>query len=198
MVGPAREQVWKQFASETGGFYIGGGGWKPDRVNITYKGWKMVLDIGEVLGDRDTRKITRMRVPVVSRDRFRFEIRRQGVQTAAERGFGMFDLLVGDEEFDERFLITGNNAAKLREFFADEHVRAVFTKYSGVGVKILDDEGMFGSKYPENVDALYFEAPGTIEDMLVLRAVYAVFCRTLDRLFEIRSIEAEGPPLELS
>ena len=50
-----------------------------------------------------------MRAPYVNPDGFRFTIYRQGVFSDIGKWLGMQDVTVGCPEFDEAFIIKGNN-----------------------------------------------------------------------------------------
>ena len=45
-----------------------------------------------------------------------------------------------------------------------------------------DDEGWFGTKFPEGVDELYFVVVGVIKDIERLALLYELFTETLDEL----------------
>ena len=62
---------------------------------------------------------TRMRAPYVNPEGFRFTIYRKGVFSDLGKLLGMQDIEVGDPDFDEAFIIKGNDESKVRDLFAD-------------------------------------------------------------------------------
>ena len=56
-----------------------------------------------------------MRAPYVNPEGFRFTIYRKGIFSELGKLLGMQDIEVGDPEFDEAFIIKGNDEFKVRE-----------------------------------------------------------------------------------
>ena len=127
-----------------------------------------------------------MRVPFVNKDNFYFEIYSEGIFSPLGKWFGMQDVKIGDSFFDETFIIkeTVINALKL---FADSEIKRLIHGQPQIYLKVIDDEGWFGSSFPEGVDELYFEARGVIKDTAILKDLFELFARILDRLIAIDS-----------
>jgi sensor c-di-GMP phosphodiesterase-like protein len=64
-------------------------------------------------GDRATETVTRLR-----EEGFRFAIYRKGFFSDLGKLMGMQDIEVGDPEFDEAFIIKGNDESKVVRFFS--------------------------------------------------------------------------------
>jgi hypothetical protein len=47
---------------------------------------------------------------------------------------------------------------------------------------VKDDEGWFGTKFPDGVDELHFAVAGVIKDIDRLKGLYDLFAETLDEL----------------
>jgi len=56
----------------------------------------------------------------------------------------MQDVAVGDPQFDERFIIKGNDKAKLRRLFADAKLRELVSTQPDILFCVKDDENRFG------------------------------------------------------
>ena len=56
-----------------------------------------------------------MRAPYVNPEGFRFTIYRKGLFSDLGKLLGMQDIEVGDPEFDEAFIIKGNDESKVRD-----------------------------------------------------------------------------------
>lgn len=63
--------------------------------------------------------------------------------------------------------------------------------------EIRDDEGWFGSTFPEGVDELYFQCVGVIRETELLKSLFALFALTLMRLVQIDSAYEDDPQVEL-
>ena len=60
-----------------------------------------------------------------------------------------------------------------------------------------DDEGWFGTDFPEGVDELYFECVGVIKKTVLLKALFGLFCLILQRLVQIDSAYEDDPQVTL-
>ena len=79
--GPSREEIWRQFCAQTGSNYVPGGFAKSDKVEATHGQWTVTLDTYAVSTGKSTIIFTRMRVPYVNPDGFRFTVYRKSIFT---------------------------------------------------------------------------------------------------------------------
>lgn len=108
---------------------------------------------------------TRIRAPYVNPDGFRFTIYRRGVFSGMGKMLGMQDVEVGFQEFDNDFIIKGNDESRLRQLFANPEIRELIAGQKGINFSVKDDEGWFGPTFPEGVDELAFVVTGVIRDV---------------------------------
>jgi len=97
----------------------------------------------------------------------------------------MQDIQVGHAEFDEDFVLKGNDEAKVRALCDSERLRGLVSAQPKLQLAIHDDDGWFGTKYPPAVDVLVFDIAEQIREVHRLKGVYDVFAETLSRLSEI-------------
>jgi hypothetical protein len=140
---------------------------------------------------------TRIRAPYVNKDGFRFTIYRKGIFSGLGKLLGMQDVEVGYPEFDEAFIIKGNDEQKLRALFANPQIRQLLEMQPAVNLMVKDDEGWFSTKFPEGVDELCFSVVGVIKDIERLKSLYYLFAEILDHLCHIGSAYENDPHLEL-
>ena len=195
--GPSKEAIWRQLAGEIGGRYVEGSFLKGDKVVATHGGWTFTLDVYVVSAGNSVIPFTRMRAPFVNPDGFRFEIYRRGFFTGLGKMLGMQDVEIGVPQFDEDFVIKGNDEPKLRTFFGDADVRRLIEAQPEIHLSVKDDDGWFGSDFPEGVDELYFSVAGIITDVERLKQVYELFAATLDHLCRIGSGYCAPPGVEV-
>ena len=137
------------------------------------------------------------RAPYVNKDGFRFTIYRKSIFSGLGKLLGMQDVEVGYPEFDEAFIIKGNDEAKLRALFANDHIRQLIEMQPAVYLTVKDDEGWFGPHFPEGVDELCFHVVGVIKDIDRLKSLYYLFAETLNHLCHIGSAYEDDPKLVL-
>jgi hypothetical protein len=197
LFGPSREEIWRQLSAETGARYVDGGFWKGDKVQAAHGEWTVTLDTYAVHAGNTTIVYTRLRAPFVNTDGFRFTIYRRGFFSGIAKIFGMQDLEIGDEEFDRDFIVKGNDEGKLRALLSNEKLRKLIAAQPQISFSVKDDEGYFGTSFPEDTDELHFLVTGVIKDLDRLKQLYELFAETLDQLCRIGSAYERDPGVAL-
>lgn len=180
--GPSKAEVWEQLCREIGGKFINGGFWKGSRVEVKHKEWLITLDTYTVSTGKSSTTYTRMRAPYNNPDGFRFKIYRKGIFSGIGKALGMQDIEVGYEQFDEDFIIQGNDEYKLKQLFAADKIRDLIDAQPQILLQVKDDEGFFGASFPDGVDELYFQVVGVIKDVERLKLLYELFSEVLNQL----------------
>ena len=196
--GPGRKEIWQQLCAATGAQYVEGGFWKGDRVEAQYGEWMVTLDTFTVSTGKSSVTYTRIRAPYVNPDGFRFTIYRKSFFSDIGKWLGMQDVEVGDREFDEAFIIKGNDETKLRELFANQKIRDLISAQPAIRFSVVGDTNRFwgGRGYPENVDELHFQVAGIIQDAKRLELLFCLFAETLDELCRMGSAYEDKPPVK--
>lgn len=202
LFGPSKQEIWQQLCDETGSRYVGkenffGG----DKVQADHGEWTITLDIFNqpIMAGKVMMVIphTRMRAPYVNKDAFRFEIYRRGLFSDIAKWFGSEDIEVGHQPFDEDFVIKGSSPEKLTALFANPRIRELLSGQPRVYFSVKDDEGWFGTRFPQGVDELHFMVDGVITDVESLKLLYELLAETLDHLCRIDSAYQDDPNVEL-
>ena len=210
LFGPSKEEIWRQLSSEIGAQYVEGGFWKGDKVQAHCGQWTITLDTytetqhdsnssagGSTMSHDTATTYTRLRAPYVNKDGFRFTVYRNGLLSGIGKWLGMRDVQVGHPEFDEAFVIKGNDEAKLRALFANAKIRQLIERQPNIQFSVRDDEGWFGTHFPEGVDELYFSVPRVIKDVDQLKSLFELFTEVLHQLCHIESAYEKDPNLAL-
>jgi hypothetical protein len=195
--GPSRDEIWRQLSAEIGGRYVEGRAFKPSRVDATHGEWIVTLDRFVVSTGKVVMVFTRMRAPYVNPDGFRFTVYRRGFFSDVAKWLGMQDVEIGHEPFDSDFIIKGTSEEKLRRLFANERLRDLIAAQKDIKFTVADDEGWFGTTFPDGVDELLFTVPGVITDIPRLKLLFELFSETLDELCRIGSAYERGPEVKL-
>jgi hypothetical protein len=195
--GPSKEEVWRQLSQEIGADFVPRGFWNGSKVQAHVGPWTITLDTYTVSSGESSQTYTRMRAPYVNPDGFRFTIYRKGFLSDLGKLLGMQDIEVGDPEFDEAFIIKGNDELKVRDLFARPSLRALVQAQPRIRLQVKDDEGWFRTQFPEGVDELYFQVGGILKDIARLKGLFDLFAETLDQLCRIRAAVKQDPGVEL-
>lgn len=204
MFGPSKDEIWRQLSGQLGGHFVEGGIFKGSVVRARYKQWTITLDsfsrstgrLARSKGKTRTR-YTRMRAPYLNNDGFRFTIYRKSIFSGLGKLLGMQDVEIGDPAFDNAFVIQGNDEQKLRELFANDHLRQLIFMQPTIHLTVQDDDGYFTTRFPEGVDELHFRVRGVITDLYRLTMLYNLFAVILDQLCKIGSAYEDDPKVTL-
>jgi hypothetical protein len=199
--GRSKDEVWRQLCEEIGADFIQGGFWKGSKVQAQVGPWTVTLDTftrrHQHQHHHGHTTYTRIRAPYVNPEGFRFTIYRKGFFSDLGKLLGMQDIQVGDPEFDEAFIIKGNDEPRVVILFSDPEIRRLIGAQPKIRLEVKDSEGWFGPRFPENVDELHFQVVGVIKDVGRLKALFELFAAVLDRLCRIGSAYKQEPGVDL-
>lgn len=197
LFGPSKKEIWKSLCEQMGYNYVEGSFFKTDKVVAQHKDWIITLDTYTVSTGKSSTTYTRMRVPYVNVDGFRFSISKSGVFSEIGEFLGFHDIEVGDESFDESFVVKASDEIKVKELFAEPHIRELISQQPRFRLEVKDDEGWFGANFPDGVDELYFCVPGIIKNPEQLKGLFDIFSEVLNRLCIMGSAYQSDPGVEL-
>ena len=154
------------------------------------------MDVGR--SDEDGKSlVTRLRAPYVNPEGFRFTVYRKGDFSELGKLLGMQDIEVGNSDFDEAFIIKGNDESKVVSLFSDTRIRQMIQDQPKIRLEVKDSEGWFGPTFPEDVDEVRFQIAGVIKDIERLKALFELFAAVLDQLCRIGSAYKQEPGITL-
>jgi hypothetical protein len=121
---PNKEEAYRQLSEEIGAEVIQCGIWKgASKVQAHVGPWTVTLDTYAVSSGHSHITFTRIRAPYVNPEGFRFTIYRKGFFSDLGKLLGMQDIEVGEPEFDEAFIIKGNDEHRVQVLFSDPKIR---------------------------------------------------------------------------
>ena len=187
--------VWAALAREINARHDAGGWWKHGKVVADVGAWQVTLDKHVVSNGKSAITYTRLRAPFVSQNGLRFLVYRKGVFSDLGKRLGMQDVEVGDKAFDDAFIVKSSDERTVRLLLADPALRALIAAQPKLRLRVKDDEGWFGARFPEGIDELHFQVHGIIKDVERLKLLFDLFAHTLRRLCEIG--EADDRPADV-
>jgi len=195
--GNKKDEIWQQLCENPKFSFKKGETEQTDRIIAKADNWKVVLDTHNIRTKYDTHDFTRIRAPYVNKDGFRFSIYRGSIFDEIAKLFGKQDIKLGYEELDRQFIIQANDEEKMKELFADPVLADELLLKETVFFEVREDEGFHHEEFPEGVDELYLLADGIITNPDVLRSLYDLFSRTLQRLCHLGSAYENDPSIEI-
>ncbi len=188
--------IWRRLAEKIGGRYSRGTDEQEHLIVIPHRKWTISLDayMDSAVSQADGQAIyTRIRVPYVTRDRFRMRVHHEGFWSRIGKLLGMQDILVGDRDFDEAFIVKSNQEEQVTRFFAEERIREIFLENKSIYLEVGDAEGRFRPPHEGAVYELYHRERRLIADTDYLEELHELFVLSLDRLHAIKSAEVQAP-----
>jgi hypothetical protein len=197
LFGPGKDEIWQQFCTQIGAQFVAGGFWSGSKVEATHGQWTVTLDTHTVSAGKSSTTYTRIRAPYLNPDGFTFTIYQKSIFTALGKWMGMQDVTVGYPEFDETFVIKGNDEQKLRRLFSNKQIRDLISVQPDIRF-FVDNSSVFGTgTFPNGVEELHFEVIGIITDIERLKLLFELFSETLDELCRMGSARDESPGIQL-
>ncbi|MEM7253175.1 MAG: hypothetical protein AAF493_17295 [Pseudomonadota bacterium] len=163
---PAKAEVWSAVAEEYGGALIGRGFLRGHELRVTMHDYLVVLDTYST-GTNATNTYTRLALNTTTPPRFTFSVHRESIFSTVGKWFGAQDIHVGGEDFDDRYIIQGDDVSRVRELLRDPAVRTRIRSEPEINldVRVLAD----GSS------ELIYERFGVIRDAARLRNLFDLF-----------------------
>jgi hypothetical protein len=195
LFGPRTGEIWRRLSEELGGEYLKS--WRGDKVQVSHDDWTITLDTFVLMANNTPVFFTRIRAPFVNPSGFRFSVTRRNVFRDIATWLGAQDVEIGDEAFDRNFIIKSNDVSKVKALLESQLLRDRIEAQSSVSLQVKDDEGWFGTKFPEQTDELYFAVHGVIKDIDRLKALFDLFSETLDELVRVGAAQPGAPGVAL-
>jgi hypothetical protein len=195
--GPDKDEIWRQLSEVLGAEFVESGFCRQSKVRVEHGSWTITLDTYTVSSGHAHQVYTRIRAPFVNPEGFRFVIYRKGYFSDLGKFLGMQDIEVGNPDFDDAFIVQGNDEAKVVSLFTDRDLQARFSAQPKIRLEVKDSEGWFGPRFPAEVDELYFLASGVIKDIDRLKSLFDLFAAVLDRLCSIGGACQQTPDIVL-
>lgn len=164
----SEDEIWEKIAEQL----------KNETENKSYSAliedgqFRILLDIdsNEDSDQDDDSLLTSFTSKLTDEQPIRFSITRQGFKGELRKLFGMQDLIIGFAEFDNKFIIKGNEEENVKRIFANEELRDTLLKLDNFIFEIREHK--IGA-HKEVV--LVLDVLEVVNDPLRLRILYKYF-----------------------
>lgn len=197
LFGPGLNEIWEELSDEINGQFIEGGFFSTPKVIKQFDYWLVTLDTYTVSTGKSSVTYTRLRAPFINKKNLHFNIYREGIFSGLGRLLGMQDIIIGIEDFDNEFVVKSNSEDLIIQLLSNEKVRYLIEAIQDIELEIKDNEGFFGTSFPEEVDELYFTASGTVEDIEELKKVFDLFQVILNEMSNLDIVEKKKVDIQL-
>jgi hypothetical protein len=187
------KEIWQQFSSVHNGIYLEGKYGNEDCVEIHYRGYEIVFDRYihyQVVGGHsyDT-EFTRIRAEFISTNGLKFQISRQGFIDRIGKIFGMQDVRIGNQEFDNKFVVKGNDEFQLKMLFSNDTLVKLLQSQNDIQLEIIDKKGIFDEIIHEDSSMIYYISETKIEEQSQLERLLEIFKALIDELTKLCSMK---------
>ena len=101
----------------------------------------------------------------------------------------MQDIQVGAPDFDNRFLIKGNDEFTIQGIFSNEKLRQLLLRQSDVVLHLLDNEGVFNEPIRKGYAMVYYVSETVVKEKEQLDSLLETFQTLIDQLLRMNSIK---------
>lgn len=186
--GPNQEKVWSRFAEEIDGSYEHGSLVESKKIITRYEPWLITIDTySKSIGHIYT-TYTRLTADFKNSEGLDFEVKRRNILENFGIRLGMQDIDIGYSDFDQAFVIKGNNEEKIKELFSSDKIRELLMNQPNIHIEVVE-KGWFGTKKP--VDQLLLETEKVVKDIDRLKELYMLFVLLLNKLSLMEPEEVE-------
>lgn len=191
-------EAWSSFGREVSGFHELGLHTFYGRISYKSGPWELILDTYSRRKGRnvldgcnnfdDVEVYTRIRAPFENHDGFICEVYDPSHLSIIGKLFGMQDIEIGDELFDDRFIIKSNNDIKMMLLLKPKRIRELLLLHSDLHLKVNSEQRPLGSFHPEGRNEVYFETNRIISDLDTLRSLSELITLLLNGLCKMDSV----------
>ncbi|MFK7920831.1 MAG: DUF3137 domain-containing protein [Bacteroidia bacterium] len=189
--GPKRKAIWEAVSKDIDAKFIPNRGFRGGhKIVAKHENWTILMDTYKK-GKRPL--VTQIRAPYVNRDGFEFRIYRRNPLSNLSKALGMQDIEIGFKQFDDDFIIQGNDEKKLRALFDNDWIRRFIAWQPRIMLWNQVDDEHYNKPFEEGVSELRFETEGIIAHKQQLKDLYELFAELLDHLCHIGSAYEDDP-----
>ena len=189
---------WEDIAKELGANLLWSQSPGSSAISLIDDGWEIVLDTYRIEGEYIDDIYTRIRTPFTHIGGLEFSIFPEHIFYSIGKLGGLTDIKVGDLDFDNRFVVRGNNEEKIKELLEPYEIRALIDSFYDPKFEIRDTVRDWPyPKFPGQLRVLYYECKGLIEDRNVIINLFLLYGLLIRRLVKIGCAKPEPPNLRL-
>ncbi|MCP4521908.1 MAG: hypothetical protein GY827_09515 [Cytophagales bacterium] len=193
--GPSQREVWMELAKSVKGDFIEPNGYaKSPMIALKHHNWEIIVDYYA----ENNNGYTRVRIPVVNTSNIRLTLYKENFLSSIGKVLGTQDILIGNKQFDDKFMIKGNNDKLITQLFSNEHLRElVMLRTGSFSLAIREEIRWLKKSFPTGVDEIHFVENGKLNDSIDLKELIELFRTLLDTLLEIEAISSKDAGISL-
>lgn len=192
------EYVWRDFADSKGGQVVEDQSKTNSPIismHIPVEGTDTSINFApfRLKGDNKKEKGTSASIHFAPRESFVFSIRSEKGMDQIGKMMGVQDIQMGDQEFDERFLIQGSDPGKVVHLFAELNLRDLLLSQNTADLRLVHESDHFPAelKVPKGRHAVVYGHNDRPDKFEQLEAIFQILTTVVHRLGLIPAIAGE-------
>jgi len=167
------------------------------RIDLPHNNTTITLDVFDSDNVDGRSQYTRLRMPFIGTNDFKFEVYRSDIFTTIAKWFGLQDLTIGDEKFNKEFIIRGNNQETVRQLLSDPKLKQLIQDQPAMILQIRDTNDTNNESLPKGVKMAFYKTGGVVHDAETLKCQFELFKSLSDQIIETGISRNEKPNFEL-
>lgn len=172
-----KKSTWEELSEKLSGTYTKGTFLKTEKVEFEYHNIKILLDSYMVMAGNAPITYTRVRSVFKNPKQLVFKLYKEGFFSQIGKMLGMQDIIVNDEELDQRYVIKGNNEMTISKLLMDYRLKNLLLSDKPVALEINNKDKCL---VEADESMISFQATGMIKDLDQLEHIILIFWRLYD------------------
>lgn len=192
------EYVWRDFADSKGGRVVDDQAKTNNPIismHIPVEGTDSVVSFAPFRLKSDSKKATGTSASIyfAPRENFIFSIRSEKGIDQIGKMMGLQDIQLGDQGFDEKFLIQGSDAGKVVHIFADMTLRDLLLTQNASELRLVHETEQFPAEHrvPKGRHAVLYGHNNVHDKFEQLDAIFQILTSVVHRLGAIPAIAGD-------
>lgn len=196
------EYVWRDFADSKGGEVVSDSSKENNpiiSVHLPVEGTDSKLSITPFnFKGKSHTKGTTATIHYSPREHFSFAIRTEKGVDQIGKALGMQDIQLGDQDFDQKYLIQGSDVGKVRNIFADMRLRDLILENGLNELRLVDDAGELPAEHriPKGRHAVLFTYDHVVDKFEHLEGIFNILTSVVHKLGAIPALAGEEEQAE--
>ena len=191
-------KVWNEVAHDLGAEFIDGGFWRTDKIIYTDGKWEIIMDKIQEGSGKNSQTFTRVQAAFVRQMDLEMKVYPEHILLYIGKLFGLQDIVIGNEKFDDKFVVKGNNEYKVSDLLSSNEIMELLLLYRYPYLEIKLKSGWFDQSYPKDVSVLHFKQGGKMSNRTEIFNVFLLFSLILKRLVQLDLASEEPAGINLA
>lgn len=192
----SRKVLIQEYCNNLNGTYKEGGFGQGPMMIISHNHYEIVFDYHVVNRGNSSATYTRVRSVFKNNKDYTLKVAKQGFIAKIGKAFGGQDIEIGDEIFDEEYVVKSNDELLTTKLLNEFDVKSRLNFRKNFHFDVVH-KNMMGIKCVDGESGLYFSMIGKLRHEVEVINLIELFKFTLDKLVDLQIIDESLPGTQL-